>query len=130
MDLNANEVFKIIGNNRRFTSPFEIFSAYYIVGDFGEYRELYFDKLKYAVNHADSLLGQAFCEDFFDFYGVDKTKVSSPEEMLDGLIFDSFVLVPEQETIGCCVSNQEFMFGHFIEIIWDYNWNLQSVWIN
>ena len=134
MDINANAIFEIIGDNRRFISPFEEFSAYYIVdGDAeitSEFEALYFDKLKYAVNNVETLLEQAFSKDLFDFYGVNRSKVSSPEEMLAGLIFESFVLVPERKTIECCVSNPEFMFGHFIELIWDYGWNLQSVWID
>lgn len=134
MDLNPDEISRIIGNNRRFTSPFEEFTAYYIVDDSteitAELEELYFDKLKYAAQNADMLLKQAFSEDLLNFYGVNKSKVNSPEEMLSGLTFESFVLVSERKTIECCVSNSEFMFGHFIELIWDYDWNLQSVWID
>lgn len=134
MDLNAEAVSCIIGNNRRFISPFEDFSAYYIACEnteiTAELEELYFEKLRYAVNNADKILKQAFSEELFDFYGVDKSKVRSPEEMLSGLIFDSFVLQPRQKIIESCVSNPKFMFGHFIELIWDYEWKLQSVWIN
>ena len=134
MDLNPEAVSRITGNNRRFISPFEDISAYFIVDENTEItaglEEMYFDKLKYAVNNAEALLNEAFSEDLFDFYGVNKSKVNSPEEMLSGLIFESFVLVPERKTIECCVSNSEFMFGHFIELIWNYEWKLQSVWIN
>ena len=134
MELSADRVSRIIGDNRRFISPFEDFSAYDIVDEnikmTAELEELYFDKLKYAVNNAEALLTEAFSEDLFGFYGVNKAKVNSPDEMLAGLIFESFVLVPERKSIECCVSNPEFMFGHFIELIWDCEWKLQSVWIN
>lgn len=129
--MDLNKILSIIGDNRRFVSPFEDFSGYCMFPeDRSDLEKLYFEKLYYAVQNAESLLEQAFSDDLFDFYGVNRSKVSSPGEMLAGLIFESFVLVPERQTIECCVSNSEFMFGHFIEIIWDYDWNLQSVWIN
>ena len=134
MDMNADAVSRIIGTHRRFTSPFEDCSAYYIADENTEItaglEELYFDKLRYAANNAEALLSEAFSDELYNFYGVNKAKVNSPKEMLAGLVFESFVLVPERKTVECCVSNPKFMFGHFIELIWDYDWNLQSVWIN
>lgn len=124
-----NEILWIIGENPRFSADSE---GYDIIGESvsEDDKRLYLDKLLYAAENADSLISSGFDAEFYDFYGVDKSRVSSPEEMCERLIFESFVMVLERRTIECCVSNREFMPGHFIELVWDYDWNLQSAWIN
>lgn len=119
----------IISENPRFSADL---SGYDIIGESvsEDDKRLYFEKLRYAVKNADSLIAGGFNSEFYDFYGVDKSQVRSPEGMRERLIFESFVLVPERGTIECCVSNPEFMPGHFIELVWDYEWNLQSAWID
>ncbi|MDE7400313.1 MAG: hypothetical protein K2N06_12410 [Oscillospiraceae bacterium] len=120
---------RIIGENPRFSADLE---GYDIIGESvsEDDKRLYFDKLQYAADNADSLISSGFNAEFYDFYGVDKSRVSSSEEMCERLIFESFVMVLERRTIECCVSNEEFMAGHFIELVWDLDWNLQSAWIN
>lgn len=122
-------IMRIIGGNPRFSTDSE---GYDIIGDgvSEDYKRLYLDKLRYAAENADSLISSGFDAGFYDFYGVDKSRVSSPEEMRERLIFESFVMVLERRTIECCISNKEFMAGHFIELVWDLDWNLQSAWIN
>lgn len=124
-----NDILRIIGENPRFSADL---SGYDIIGESvsEDDKRLYFEKLRYAASNADSLISGGFNVEFYNFYGVDKSQVSSPKEMCERLIFESFVLVPERGTIECCVSNPEFMPGHFIELVWDYEWNLQSAWID
>lgn len=124
-----NDILRIIGENPRFVKDSD---AYDIIGEniSEEDKNLYFEKLRYAVKNADSLIAGGFNSEFYDFYGVDKSQVGFPDEMRERLIFESFVLVLERGTIECCVSNPEFMPGHFIELVWDYEWNLQSAWID
>lgn len=134
MNIDLMRVSGIVGGSIRFTDPSADGSGYYIFSDDSgiraEYILLYYEKLGYAVENADMLISEGFREEFFGFYGVDREKAVSPEIMRNRLIFDSFVLVPSKKTIECCVSNPEFMFGHFIEYVWDYDWNLYSVRIN
>lgn len=120
---------QIINGNPRFSADL---SGYDIIGESvsEDDKRLYFEKLRYAVKHAGSLIAEVFDSKFYDFYGVDKSHVDSPENMCERLIFESFVLVLERRTIECCVSNPGFMPGHFIELVWDYGWNLQSRWID
>ena len=67
-----------------------------------------------------------FCQQAFkqEFYGVDKRTVKSPEDMCSHLIVESFVLNAEDMNIGSCLSNSSFMYGHYIDCLWDNNWNL------
>ena len=124
MDVDAIRVFKIIAQNSRFSSPFSEPYGYYI---WTEHKaadesvvELYLDKLTYAANNVDRLIHQALLE---------LTPVKDlPENSGQRLVFDSFVLEPERKEISCCLTNLDFMFGHFIECRWDYEWNLLSVW--
>lgn len=127
--MDREAVLRIISENPRFS---EDLSGYDIIGEsVSEYDKcLYFDKLRYAASNADSLISGGFNVEFYNFYGVDKSQVNSPEEMRERLIFESFVLVLERGTIECCISNLEFMPGHFIELVWNYEWNLQSAWID
>lgn len=133
MDIDLNTVAGLVGECGRFPDAMEDGSGYYIAAD-GMISDgdiaLYYEKLKYAAAHADSLIESGFDKEFFGFYGVDRGRAGSPEKMCAELMFDSFVLVPERKTVECCVSNPEFMPGHFIEYVWDYDWNLRSVRIN
>ena len=124
MDVDAVKVYEIIAQNNRFVSPFSEPYGYYIWTEYEEKDEsmvdLYLDKLAYAVKNADRLIHQAFLE--FPF------KKDLPESMWRKLVFDSFVLHPAGREICCCLTNADFMFGHFIECRWDYGWRLLSVW--
>ena len=53
----------------------------------------------------------------------------TPNDMCQQLRFDSFVLCPAQKEIGSALSNADFMFGHYIDCRWDYNWNFISSFI-
>ncbi len=131
------KVNQIIGNNQRFISPESEVCSYYIAerpsevfADEGTIA-LYLRKLQYASEHADELIETVFHnEDFYSFYGVDKNTVKSAEQMCAGLRFDSFVLFLEDSTIGACLSNENFMFGHFIECRWNFDWDLLWTWID
>ena len=101
------------------TAPWEI-----VEGKSEGIFRFYMMKLQQAVSHADVLIQKAFRADFYDFYGVRHDIVESPEEMCSQLIFDSFVMVTQTRTIEACLSNETFMFGHYIECCWDYDWNL------
>ena len=134
MDIDMERVLDIIGGNPRFTDPSADETGYYIFANGNiiraEHVSLYYEKLAYAAENADSLIAEGFQKEFFRFYGVNSEKAVSPESMCKRLIFDSFILVPEIRTIECCVSNPYFMSGHFIEYVWNHDWILQSVWIN
>lgn len=124
MDVDAARVYGIIARSSRFISPFSEPYGYYIWTEHDEsgenVAELYLDKLKYAVQNVDRLIQQASLEL--------PSAEDWPEDMWQRVMFDSFVLAPEQKEISCCLTNTEFMFGHFIECRWDYEWNLLSVW--
>lgn len=133
MYVDADKVAEIIGNHPGFESPFRGPRRYYICSsDSAEQDEnipvdaveLYWQKLAYAVEHTAELFEKAFQPDFYNFYGVKRDKLVSPEEMCRQLVFDSFVLFVKEREIGACLSNSNFMFGHFIEARWDDEWNL------
>lgn len=127
MDVDAAKVHKIIAQNKRFCSPFSEPYGYYIWTDqwdggenFDEEMvDLYLDKLAYAAQNVDILIRQASLA--FQFHS------DMSEILWQRLVFDSFVLFPRDKEIGCCLSNADFMYGHFIECRWDYDWNLLSV---
>ncbi len=77
--------------------------------------DIYYDKLRYAVQNAEKLVNEMFREEFYDFYGVDKNAVSSPEQMKTELVFDSFTMDIDDMSIAVYFSNKSFMFGHFID---------------
>lgn len=132
MDIDMNKILGIIGNNAKFTSPFNEPHGYYICAEEAgsnlkideEAIELYLQKLSYASKNADTLIQQAFQPDFYHFYGVDREKLNSSDDMCSQLIFDSFVLFVKDRRIGVCLSNDNFMRGHLIECCWDEHWNL------
>ena len=138
MVLDQDIILDIIGKNKRFRNPYDEPQGYYIIDSVGMSNEdfdielinLYYEKLQYAVYHADDLVQSAFDDRFYDFYGVDRTLVNSSAQMCSELYFDSFVMTSEDQIISSCLSNERFMFGHFIEVSWDSNWEIRYVWIN
>ena len=132
IDLDVLKVLELVKDCKRFASPFNDPYGYYIWvtprktvdGRNEGLVRFYLQKLKYAVTFADSLIQNAFQPEFYEFYGVNHAMVKSPEDMCQQLIFDSFVLISEKRTINACLSNEVFMFGHYIEFCWDYDWNL------
>ena len=126
MDMDLYKVNEIIKSNYRFISPFNDPCSYYIVADNEideKIMQLYWEKLKYAEKNIDQLIQQGFDNSFYEFYGVNHRTVKSPADMCRRLIVESFVLY-DNNTIGCCLSNDAFMFGHYIEYEWDCDWNL------
>lgn len=135
MLLNKEILSKIIGKNRRFCSPYNEPEPYFIVGGDiektdSQFIDLYYEKLIYAVSNADNLIKSTFDKEFYYFYGVNRDIVKSPNEMFSELYFDSFVLNINENSIGTCLSNDRFMFGHFIEVWWDKDWKIISQWID
>lgn len=138
MKLNKDTINEIIGNNCRFISPYHdsepydiLDSTYHINKDFEvEIINRYYERLRYAVTNADDLIKEAFNENFYDVYFIDRSVVKSPAQMCSQLVFDSFVMYPDHQTIGACLTNNDIMFGHFIDVRWDSEWNLISAWID
>lgn len=138
MLLNNDTILEIIGNNKRFINPYDEPHGYYIFDHMNclkkefddELISLYYEKLRYAVSHTDNLIKSAFDNRFYDFYGIDRSIIKSPTQMCSELLFDSFVMISENKSICSCLSNSQFMFGHFIEVSWDRNWKIKYAWIN
>lgn len=139
MKLNKDTISEIIGDCCRFVNPYyEVLDPYTILNDIGRLDEdfdieiinRYYERLRYAVSNADGLIKNAFDDSFYDAYFVNKDIVKSPDQMCSELIFDSFVMYSDHQTIGACLTNNLFMFGHFIDVTWDSDWNIISVWIN
>lgn len=132
---DASIIQEILKDSKRFIGPmrepygYDIFtiSQQTVDGWHEDILQFYLDKLRYAVTNADTIIQHAFRKDFYEFYGVDRTVVKSPEEMCSQLIFDSFVLVEERKMITASLTSEKFMFGHYISCCWDYNWNLESI---
>ena len=129
IDMNADQVNEIIGDSQRFASPFSEPYGYYIWTEENESIsptsiQEYWDKLKYMSENIDLLIQQAFESEFYDFYGVNQSIVKSSDQMCQQLVVDSFVLNTNDHTIGCYLSNTQFMFGHFIDCLWSDSWNL------
>ena len=137
MCLDKKILYQIVGGNSRFANPFNNPESYFIVNLYTAEEtylvngiERYYDKLRYAVNHADRLIEGAFDDTFYNFYGVNKKQVKSPAQMCSRLQFDSFSLNMEDNSTCAYLSNHQFMFGHFIEVLWDSDWNVKNIWIN
>ena len=132
MNIDVNQVAEIINNHPRFVSPFQVPASYYICLDACisdeknpiEAAKRFCEKLTYAVKNTDELIKEAFRTEFYDFYGVDRDKVDSAEDMCRRLIFDSFVFNVEENETCAYLTNDTFMFGHFIEVRWNDEWNL------
>ncbi len=126
MDMNAHEIIKIIGNNRRFISPFSKPYGYYIWGMENEYIgnieiQLYYKKLKYMTENIEMLLQQAFHPAFYQFYGVSRN-LTSLDDMYQQLVVESFVLIANDKSVECCLSNSQIMYGHYIICLWSDTW--------
>ena len=138
MKLNKDTINEIIGNNCRFISPYHdsepydiLDSTYHLNKDFeAEIINRYYERLRYAVTNTDNLIKKAFNEKFYDVYFIDKSVVISPAQMCSQLVFDSFVMHPDHQTIGACLTNNDIMSGHFIDVTWDSEWNLINAWID
>lgn len=138
MNIDRNIIHNIISGNGRFVSVFEDPDPYYLYSslkpsrcDFEEKDiALFYEKLKYAVSNYDKLILGMFRSDFYEFYGVNRNMISTPEQMRDNLIFDSFTMDTDRESVGVCFTNKKIMPGHFIEVHWDKDWNLGTVWID
>lgn len=138
MKLNKNTINEIICNHHRFINPYDYTEPYTILNavdplneDFDvEIINRYYERLRYAVSHADELIRNAFVDSFYDTYFINKEIVKSPAQMCSKLIFESFVMYRDYQTIGACLSNNLFMFGHFIDVTWGSDWNTISVWMN
>ena len=133
-DVDPQAVQPVLGGHSRFASPFAEPNGYSILAEEGfQIKEtavvLYLDKLREAVKNADALIRGAFRPEFFGFYGINRKAVGSPEEMCTRLVFDSFVLDLSNASVGACLSNREFLFGHFIECWWDRDWKVLSLTI-
>lgn len=129
VDVDARIAQEAIGRCERFADPFAEPAGYAIVeveegADLGPLMERYKSRLRYAAANADALIAGAFRREFYDFYGVDRGRVTSPEEMCRGLRFDSFVLDMRNGWVEACLSNDSFLFGHYIECWWDDRWQV------
>ncbi len=143
MDIDISKINEIVGNHHRFISPFAEPYGYYIFTINPQEEALideklisfYLKKLEYAVSNADFLIEQAFQISYYEFIKnhlfpeKDSIIPLTPNEMCQQLLFDSFVLCPSQRQIGCALSNTHFMFGHYIDCQWDYDWNFISSFI-
>ena len=124
IDVDAIKVSECIKNNNNFISPFSEPYGYYIcilnqnnkgtVDD--NMVELYLSKLKYVAENTDTLINQAFL--------MFQSSIGLPKTLWQKLMFESFVLLVDAEEIACCLSNRDFMAGHYIECRWDFDWNL------
>ena len=137
MKLDKELINSIIHGNRRFLSAYSDPDPYFMytrkgyTEDFEEkIIDIYYDKLRYAVQNAEKLVNEMFREEFYDFYGVDKNAVSSPEQMRSELVFDSFTMDIDDMSIAVYFSNKRFMRGHFIDARWDADWNFRCYWID
>lgn len=122
----------IVGENERFINSCKEPGNFWIMADPDktdderktEHLRLYLEKLEYVSKYADTLIQNAFQPEWYEFYGVNRDAVRSPEDMCRRLIFDSFMLESERGNLSAYLSNDDFMFGHYIELVWDYDWNL------
>ena len=137
MKLDKDHINNIIHENSRFRSAFSDPDPYFMytrkgyTEDFDKkIIDIYYDKLRYAVQNAEKLVNEMFREEFYDFYGVDKNAVSSPEQMRSELIFDSFTMDIDDLSVAVYFSNERFMRGHFIDARWDADWNFNFYWID
>ena len=96
MKLSKDAINEIIGDNCRFISPYQDPEPYYILDGAGHFNEdfdveiinRYYERLRYAVSNADNLIKEAFNENFYDAYFIDKAVVKSPDQMRSELIFE------------------------------------------
>ena len=137
MKLDKDHINSIIHGNSRFLSAYSDPDPYFMYTRKGytedfekKIIDIYYDKLRYAVQNAEKIVNEMFREEFYDFYGVDKNAVSSPEQMKSELVFDSFTMDIDDMSIAVYFSNKRFMRGHFIDARWDADWNFWCYWID
>ena len=87
MKLDKDHINSIIHGNSRFLSAYSDPDPYYMytrkgyTEDFEEkIIDIYYDKLRYAVQNAEKLVNEMFREEFYDFYGVEKTLCLLPNK--------------------------------------------------
>ena len=113
MNVDKEKVKFLIGENKKFQNPYISPESYYIWDNEDGFTEIYFEKLKYAVKNSDILIKSA----------IEQANIIS-EEQCSELIFDSFV--PSENIICACLTNEKIMFGRFIDVSWDFDFNLLS----
>lgn len=127
MDMDAEQVCLIVADSSRFADPFSDPCSYYIWTDQesveSKWISIYWDKLAYAVRHADDLIAQVFHE-ICKYDEIKRNIGGISEDMCQKLRFESFVLIPDREEVGCCLSSPEVMTGHFIDCYWNLDWHL------
>ena len=113
MKLDKDHINSIIHGNSRFLSAYSDPDPYFMytrkgyTEDFEEkIIDIYYDKLRYAVQNAEKLVNEMFREEFYDYYGVDKNAISSPEQMRSELVFDSFTMDIDDMSIAVYFSNK------------------------
>lgn len=132
MELDMDIIEGIVAGNPRFLSAYDYTDPYFIWDEPGAkhtepdeaFIARYYDKLRYAAEHADELIGRAFREEFFELYGRDRTKVKDCDDMRSRLIFDSFSMSAQKGVVNTFLSNSDFMPGHFIEVFWTDDWQV------
>ena len=137
MELDMDIVEGIVAGNPRFPSAYDDTEPFFIWDEPGKnhtepdkaFIKRYYDKLRYAAAHADELVNRAFREEFFDFDGLDRTKVKDSDDMRSRLVFDSFTMNAQKGTVNTYLSNSEFMSGHFIEVYWTDDWEVDMYMI-
>jgi len=121
VDIDPDKVFEIIGDNPGFVSPCSEPYGYYMYFsahdreqdiDKNACETLYLSKLRYAGKARDTLIKEALRSLSGRINVTEDTR----------LVFDSFVLALDDKEIACCLSNSDFMFGHYIECRWNYDW--------
>lgn len=135
MDMDTGRVCRLLGDSSRFISPFSEPYGYYIWTGIRQndssvdkdWIEQYWEHLEYAVKHADALILQVFLAVSENRELVGNIPNFSAD-MHQKLRFESFVLDPEHEAVGCCLSSPEVMAGHFIDCWWAMDWQLISVY--
>lgn len=133
-DLPGDLIETLTKNNTRFAPPFSQPCGYSIWADEEDGVDesdiqKYLEKLQYLTEHLDRLLKDAFRPEFYQFYGVNRERIGSPEEMREQLIVDSFVMDQGDGSVGICLSNDWFMRGHFIECEWNDGWEFIASYI-
>ncbi len=123
VDIDPHKVFEIIADNPGFVSPFSEPYGYYMYFsahdsekdiDKSACETLYLSKLRYAEKSRDSLIKTAL--------RTLSGKINIAEDIR--LVFDSFVLAPDDKELAAALSDRENMSGHYIECRWALDWEL------
>ncbi len=120
VDIDPEMVFEIVGDNPGFVSPYAEPYGYYMCFSTYDREEdidksacetLYLSKLRCAEKARGTLIKEAL--------RALSGRITVTEDTR--LVFDSFVLAPDDKEIACCLSDRELMFGHYIECRWNYD---------